>query len=57
MFEFLWNDESEAHIARHDVDPSEVQEAAQRPFHTFAGREETTILLGRTYAGRYLHVC
>lgn len=56
VFEFLWTDESEAHIARHNVEPEEVHEAARRPFHTYDGRDETTILLGRTYAGRYLFV-
>ncbi len=56
MLEFLWSDSSESHIARHQVMPEEVHEAAQRPYHTYPGREDTTILLGRTIAGRYLFV-
>lgn len=57
VFEFLWTDESEAHIVRHfGITPEEVHEAAQRPYHTYKGREETTILLGQTYAGRYLFI-
>lgn len=31
-------------------------EATERPFHTMPGREGTTLLLGRTYHGRYLLV-
>ncbi|MBF6201965.1 BrnT family toxin [Nocardia cyriacigeorgica] len=34
----------------------EVEEAAQRPYHFTKGREGTNLLLGRTYAGRYLLV-
>ncbi|MBO0852362.1 MAG: hypothetical protein J2P18_01180 [Nocardia sp.] len=56
MFEFHWNDRSEAHIARHNVSPQEVQEATQRPYYTYSGHNETEILLGRTYTGRYLLV-
>lgn len=56
VFEFLWSDESEAHIARHNLIPSEVEEAARRPHHHYRGREDTTVLLGKTYAGRYLFV-
>ncbi|WP_063057264.1 hypothetical protein [Nocardia salmonicida] len=56
MFEFLWDDESEAHIARHEVTPSEVEEAVRKPNLIFDGRGGTTIVLGETYAGRPLMV-
>lgn len=56
MFEFHWNDQSEAHIARHNITPSEVEEAAQRPYQLAGGRNDTKLLFGQTYAGRYLLV-
>ncbi|WP_017571492.1 BrnT family toxin [Nocardiopsis halotolerans] len=48
-----WTDANEAHIARHGVIPQEVEQAAESPYRTFPGREGSTILLGRTYAGRH----
>ncbi|MBP2473950.1 uncharacterized DUF497 family protein [Crossiella equi] len=55
--EIFWTEESEAHIARHGVAPHEVEEAVfGRPQWMEAGREETTLVLGRTDAGRYLFV-
>lgn len=45
-----------AHIARHGVDPNEVEEAVESPYWTTPGRGETVVLLGRTHAGRYLTV-
>ncbi|MFG2447550.1 hypothetical protein ACGFQG_32190 [Nocardia fluminea] len=56
VFEFQWSDASEAHIARHNVLPSEVQEAAEKPHLAFPGRNDTTVVLGKTYAGRYLMI-
>ncbi|MEV0106729.1 hypothetical protein AB0H42_10385 [Nocardia sp. NPDC050799] len=56
MFEFHWTDQSEAHIARHNITPSEVEEAAQRPYQLGKGRNDTTLLFGQTHAGRYLVV-
>ncbi|MFJ2840005.1 hypothetical protein ACIO52_31985 [Nocardia sp. NPDC087230] len=56
VFEFLWTDESEAHIARHNVTPSEVEEAARKPNFTTDGVNNTTLVFGQTYAGRYLKV-
>lgn len=55
-FEFLWDDESEAHIARHEVTPSEVEEAVRKPNFTTGGRGGTTLVFGLTYAGRPLLV-
>lgn len=55
--EVRWTEESEAHIARHDVTPGEVEEAIYlRPTYEAPGREETTIVFGQTAAGRYLLV-
>ncbi|WP_051164225.1 hypothetical protein [Nocardia testacea] len=49
-------DQPEAHIARHNITPSEVEEAAQRPYQLGKGRNDTTLLFGQTHAGRYLVV-
>lgn len=51
-----WTEASVDHIARHQVDPGEVEEAVQHPYWTFPGKGNTTVLLGRTCAGRYLAV-
>jgi uncharacterized protein len=54
VFEFHWTDDSEAHIARRGVSPEEVEQATERPFYTMPGRDGTTLLFGRTHAGRHL---
>lgn len=55
--EVLWTEDSEAHIARHDVQPSEVEQALYgRPRLSTAGREGTTLVLGTSSEGRYLLV-
>lgn len=54
VFEFLWTDDSEAHIARHGVTPEEVEQATERPFCTMPGRGGTTLLFGRAHPSRYL---
>ncbi|MGW0359211.1 hypothetical protein ACWDXV_33905 [Nocardia nova] len=56
VFEFHWNDQSEAHIARHKVTPAEVEEAARKPYYIARGDDDKTLLFGQTYAGRYLLV-
>ncbi|MGW5450792.1 hypothetical protein [Nocardia sp. NPDC003979] len=56
MLEILWTDDSEAHIAAHGVAPGEVEQATTRPRYLQPGREQTTLLFGRTTAGRYLFV-
>ncbi|WP_280500250.1 hypothetical protein [Nocardia farcinica] len=56
MLEFHWNDQAEAHIARHDITPAEVEEAAQKPYRLSKGRDNTTLLFGQTYDGRYILV-
>jgi uncharacterized protein len=54
VFEIRWTEEAEAHIARHGVTLSEVEQATERPFWTYAGRDGTTVLLGATHNGRHL---
>jgi hypothetical protein len=45
------------HIARHGVTMEEVREAVlERPYWRTDGKEGTTLIYGRTYAGRYLLV-
>jgi hypothetical protein len=55
--ELAWSDESEAHIARHNVTPSEVEEVVNtRPQWEHPGAEESTLIYGCTKAGRHLLV-
>lgn len=55
--EVLWTEDSEVHIARHNVTPREVEQALYtRPRLTVPGRDDTTEVLGTTDAGRYLLV-
>ncbi len=56
----VWKDVRESawsahHIARHGVTLDEVREAIlHRPYWTTAGKNDTTLVYGRTAAGRYL---
>lgn len=55
--EILWTEDSEAHIARHGVTPTEVEQALYaRPRLVVAGREDTREVLGTTDANRYLFI-
>jgi hypothetical protein len=54
VLEIRWTDDSEAHIAAHGVAPVEIEQATHRPRFLQPGRDETTLLYGRTDAGRYL---
>ena len=55
--EIRWTESSEAHIARHNVTPAEVEEVVNmRPRLVEPGRDSTELVLGRTIAGRYLLV-
>ncbi len=55
--EVLWTEESEAHIARHGVTPTEVEQALySRPRLSVAGRDDTRLVLGTSDAGKYLFV-
>lgn len=50
--EIMWTEESESHIARHQVAPREVEEVVNsRPIYTAVGRQETTLVYGSAVAG------
>lgn len=49
------SDWSTGHVAAHGVTLDEVREAIlERPYWAVPGRDGTTLVYGRTYAGRYL---
>lgn len=51
------SDWSADHIAAHGVTLGEVREAIlERPYWVVPGRDGTTLVYGRTHAGRYLLV-
>jgi hypothetical protein len=51
------SDWSADHIATHDVTLDEVREAIlEHPYWSVPGRDGTSLIYGRTYAGRYLFV-
>ncbi|MFE2408682.1 hypothetical protein ACFVSN_21775 [Kitasatospora sp. NPDC057904] len=55
--EIYWTERSEEHIARHGVEPEEVEDVVFSRPHWFArGRESTTLCHGVTQSGRYLLV-
>lgn len=55
--EVLWTQDSETHIARHNVTPLEVEQALYtRPRLRVPGREGVFEVLGTTDAGRHLFV-
>jgi uncharacterized DUF497 family protein len=55
--EVLWTEDSEAHIARHGVRPSEVEQTLYgRPRLSIRGRKETVLVLGTSNEGRHLLV-
>lgn len=57
MREIGWNEASEEHIARHGVEPAEVEAVvATRPRWSSPGRGGTELVYGTTDAGRYLLV-
>lgn len=54
--ELEWDDENIEHLARHDVNPEEVEEVC---FGTHLSRRESKlryVLSGQTLAGKYLNV-
>ena len=55
--EFEWNDDNIEHIARHRVEPGDVEDVAfdDEPW-VKKGRQGTRYMLGYTIAGRYLFV-
>lgn len=54
--EFDWDDRNEEHIARHAVDPSEVEEVFRRSPLIQSGRKGTYLAWGQSAVGRYLLV-
>jgi hypothetical protein len=58
VFEGVKNSEWSAdHVAVHDVTLEEVREAIlEHPYWMTPGKNDTTLIYGRTYAGRYLLV-
>jgi uncharacterized protein len=53
----MWNQRSEEHIARHGVQPWEVEQTLySRPRLHTAGRNGTTLILGTSNTGRHLLV-
>ena len=49
-----WDEESVDHIARHSVEPEEVEELLARRHLWHRGRAGRYVALGRSVAGRYL---
>jgi uncharacterized DUF497 family protein len=55
--ELRWSEWNEEHIARHGVDPTEVEEVVfHRPFHATRASDNRFLLVGQTDSGRYLSV-
>jgi hypothetical protein len=53
---FHTNPDGEPHIHDHGVTEEEVLEALAAPLEQISGRDDSTILIGRTAAGRVLKV-
>jgi hypothetical protein len=53
---FNMNPDGQPHIHDHGVTEAEVHEALNRPMLQTCGRDESTILIGRTISGRVLKV-
>jgi uncharacterized protein len=57
FFELAWDDENVEHIARHGVEPHEVQEViASQRFYMARLRGRRYKIIGQTDSGRYLFV-
>lgn len=55
--DIYWNQQSEDHIAKHEVTPAEVDEVVNtRPRYETKGRDETLLVFGQTDAGRPLTI-
>jgi uncharacterized DUF497 family protein len=55
-YNLLWDDENEEHIARHGVEPIEVEKVVRGYPYVTRGRKRTYRLIGRTDGGRLLTV-
>ena len=53
---FIWTPENIEHIARHGIEPLEVEETCYRHPLVLKGASHRYYLLGQTEAGRYLFV-
>ena len=53
---FHTNPDGEPHIHDHGVSENEVLEALAQPLEQIGGRDHSTILIGRTRAGRVLKI-
>jgi Protein of unknown function (DUF497). len=54
--EVEWDEDAIEHIARHQVEPEEVEEILAGRYLLFRGRWRRYYVLGRTEAGRYLFI-
>jgi len=54
--EVEWDEESEEHIWRHQVDPEEVEEVLQGFTIIRRTRKKRYLVLGQTFSGRYLAI-
>lgn len=53
---FLWDDDNVAHIARHGVDPEDVEDALTGNPLVFRGPDGRYLAYGKTTTGRLLFV-
>jgi uncharacterized DUF497 family protein len=51
-----WDEWNEEHIARHGVEPHEVEEVARKTFHFTKARGGRYRVIGQTDGGRFLTV-
>jgi uncharacterized DUF497 family protein len=55
--DLIWDDWNEEHVARHGVEPWEVEEIVARgDYHLTRVRRDRYAVIGQTDAGRYLTV-
>ena len=56
MFDLLWDDDNEEHVARHRLDPGEVEEVARNAPYVVRVRDGLYRLIGQTDSGRFVTV-
>ncbi len=55
--EIIWTDDTVSHIARHGVEPKEVEEACfESSPHILRAKYNRHLALGQTQSGRYLTI-
>lgn len=52
----IWDEWNIEHIARHNVEPNEVEEVCKNKHSFTRGRQNTYRVIGQTQGGRYLTV-